>query len=161
MKEDVTEIILNIKGLTAKLYCDEPKTVRIEAQGECEVTAGSIECDSEVEILDPSMHIATLDAGAKLSMEITLRKGQGYVSADRNKHTELEKAPIGTIAVDSIYTPVLKVNYTLFRQLNARTDKSSSSMVISRSLSLPVSSFLSMISVALTSSERSTSKDEE
>lgn len=113
VKEDVTEIILNIKGLTAKLYCDEPKTVRIEAQGECEVTAGSIECDSEVEILDPSMHIATLDAGAKLSMEITLRKGQGYVSADRNKHTELEKAPIGTIAVDSIYTPVLKVNYTV------------------------------------------------
>ena len=113
VKEDVTEIILNIKGLTAKLYCDEPKTVRIDAQGECEVTAGSIECDSEVEILDPSMHIATLDTGAKLAMEITLKKGQGYVSADRNKHTELEKAPVGTIAVDSIYTPVLKVNYTV------------------------------------------------
>ena len=113
VKEDVTEIILNIKGLTAKLYCDEPKTVRIDAQGECEVTAGSIECDSEVEILDPSMHIATLDTGAKLAMEITLKKGQGYVSADRNKHTELEKAPVGTIAVDSIYTPFLKVNYTV------------------------------------------------
>lgn len=113
VKEDVTEIILNIKGLTAKLYCDEPKTVRIEAEGECEVTAGSIEADSEIEILDPSMHIATLGAGAKLSMEITLKKGQGYVSAERNKHTELEKAPIGTIPVDSIYTPVLKVNYTV------------------------------------------------
>ncbi|WRS27500.1 DNA-directed RNA polymerase subunit alpha [Oscillospiraceae bacterium MB08-C2-2] len=111
VKEDVTEIILNIKGLTAKLYTDEPKTVRIEAEGECEVTAGSIEVDAEVEILEPGMHIATLGAGAKLSMEITLKKGQGYVSAERNKQLELEKAPIGTIPVDSIYTPVLKVNY--------------------------------------------------
>ena len=113
VKEDVTEIILNIKGLTAKLYCDEPKLVRIEAEGECEVTAGSIEADSEIEILDPSMHIATLGPNAKLSMEITLKKGQGYVSAERNKQIELEKAPIGTIPVDSIYTPVLKVNYTV------------------------------------------------
>lgn len=113
VKEDVTEIILNIKGLTAKLYTDEPKTVRIEAEGECEVTAGSIEADSEIEILDPSMHIATLGAGAKLSMEVTLKKGQGYVSAERNKREELEKAPISTIPVDSIYTPVLKVNYTV------------------------------------------------
>ena len=113
VKEDVTEIILNIKGLTAKLYTDEPKTVRIEAEGECEVTAGSIEADSDVEILDPSMHIATLGAGAKLSMEITLKKGQGYVSAERNKQIELDKAPIGTIPVDSIYTPVLKVNYVV------------------------------------------------
>ena len=111
VKEDVTEIILNIKGLTAKLYTDEPKVVRIEASGECEVTAGSIEADSDVEILDPSMHIATLGADARLSMEITLKKGQGYVSAERNKQIELGKAPIGTIPVDSIYTPVLKVNY--------------------------------------------------
>ena len=123
VKEDVTEIILNIKGLTAKLYCDEPKAVRIDAQGECEVTAGSIECDSEVEILDPSMHIATLDTNGKLSMEITLRKGQGYVSAERNKQTELEKAPVGTIPVDSIYTPVLKVNYTVENtRVGDRTD---------------------------------------
>jgi DNA-directed RNA polymerase subunit alpha len=113
VKEDVTEIILNIKGLTAKLYTDEAKTVRINAEGECEVTAGSIEADAEIEILDPSMHIATLGAGAKLSMEITLNKGQGYVSAERNKQTELDKAPIGTIPVDSIYTPVLKVNYNV------------------------------------------------
>jgi len=111
VKEDVTEIILNIKGLTAKLYTDEPKTVRIVAEGPCEVTAGSIETDSEIEILNPSMHIATLGPDAKLSMEITLKKGQGYVSAERNKQLELEKAPIGTIPVDSIYTPVLKVNY--------------------------------------------------
>ncbi len=113
VKEDVTEIILNIKGLNAKLYCDGPKTVRIDAEGACEVTAGSIICDSEVEILDPDMHIASISEGGRLSMEIVLQKGQGYVPADRNKVTELEKAPIGTIAVDSIYTPVLKVNYTV------------------------------------------------
>lgn len=113
VKEDITEIILNIKGLTAKLYCDGPKTVRIEAQGECEVTAGSIICDSEVEILDPDMHIATLSEGGRLTMEIVLQKGQGYIPAERNKVIELDKAPLGTIAVDSIYTPVLKVNYTV------------------------------------------------
>ena len=113
VKEDVTEIILNIKGLTAKLYCDGPKTVRIDAEGECDVTAGMIECDSEIEILDPSMHIATLSDQGRLSMEITLKKGQGYVSSERNKQLELEKAPLGTIPVDSIYTPVLKVNYTV------------------------------------------------
>ena len=113
VKEDVTEIILNIKGLNAKLHCDGPKTVRIEAEGECEVKAGDIVCDSEVEILDPDLHIATLGENARLSMEITLQKGQGYISADRNKTLVLEKAPIGTIAVDSIYTPVLKVNYVV------------------------------------------------
>ena len=113
VKEDVTEIILNIKGLSAKLYCDGPKMVRIDAEGECEVTAGSIICDSEVEILDPDMHIASVGEGGRLSMEIVLQKGQGYVPADRNKVTGLEKAPIGTIAVDSIYTPVLKVDYTV------------------------------------------------
>ena len=113
VKEDVTEIILNIKGLNAKLYCEGPKTVRIDAEGDCVVTAGSIICDSEVEILDPDMHIATVSEGGRLSMEITLQKGQGYVPAERNKATELEKAPLGTIAVDSIYTPVLKVNYTV------------------------------------------------
>ena len=111
VKVDVTEIILNIKGLTAKLYSDGPKVVCIEAEGECEVTAGSIKADSEVEILDPSMHIASLGAGAKLYMEITLDKGRGYVAAERNKQT-LQTA-IGVIPVDSIYTPVLKVNYAV------------------------------------------------
>ena len=113
VKEDVTEIVLNIKGLTAKLHCDGPKTVRIDAQGECEVKAGDIICDSEVEILDPDMHIATISEGGHLVMEIVLTKGQGYVPSERNKATLLEKAPLGTIAVDSIYTPVLKVNYTV------------------------------------------------
>ncbi|MCL2068372.1 MAG: DNA-directed RNA polymerase subunit alpha [Oscillospiraceae bacterium] len=113
VKEDVTEIILNVKGLTAKLYTDEPKTVRIEAEGECEVTAGSIEADSDIEILNPGMRIATLGPNARLSMEITLTKGQGYVGAERNKQIYLDRAPIGTIPTDSIYTPVLKVNYTV------------------------------------------------
>ena len=109
VKEDITEIVLNIKGLTAKIYGDAPKTVYIEAEGEGEVTAGSIKADSEVEILDPSMHIATLGAGAKLDMEITIDKGRGYVSAERNKQN-LQSA-IGVIPVDSIYTPVKRVKF--------------------------------------------------
>ena len=112
VKEDVSEIVLNLKGLTAKLYCDGPKTVYIEADGECEVTAGDIKADSEVEILVPDMHIATLDTDAKLYMEIVLDRGRGYVPAEKNK-TLMQNAPIGIIAVDSIYTPVLKVNYTV------------------------------------------------
>ncbi|MBE6853545.1 MAG: DNA-directed RNA polymerase subunit alpha, partial [Ruminococcus sp.] len=109
VKEDVTEIILSIKGLTAKLHSDGPKTIFIEAEGECEVTAGDIKTDSEVDILDPGMHIATLSKDAKLYMEITLDRGRGYVSAERNK--QIINMPIDVIAVDSIYTPVLKVNY--------------------------------------------------
>lgn len=109
VKEDVTEIILNIKGLTAKLYGEGPKTIYIEAEGECEVTAGDIKADSEVDILDPGMHIATLGKDAKLYMEITIDKGRGYVSAEKNK--QIFDLAIDVIAVDSIYTPVLKVNY--------------------------------------------------
>ncbi|HBB71244.1 MAG TPA: DNA-directed RNA polymerase subunit alpha [Ruminococcus sp.] len=111
VKEDVTEIILSIKGLTAKLQGDSPKTVYIEAEGECEITAGDIKADSEVTILDPGMHIATLGKDAKLYMEITIDKGRGYVSAERNK--KQINMPVDVIAVDSIYTPVLKVNYTV------------------------------------------------
>ena len=111
VKEDVTEIILNIKGITAKIHGDAPKTVYIEAEGECEVTSGSIKADSEVEILDPGMHIATLGQGAKLYMEIVLDKGRGYVPAERNKQNM--QSVIGVIPVDSIYTPVLKVNYAV------------------------------------------------
>ena len=109
VKEDVTEIILNLKGLTAKMYGDGPKTIYIEAEGECEVTAGDIKTDSEVDILVPDMHIATLGAGAKLYMEIVIDRGRGYVPAERNKQNM--QSSIGVIAVDSIYTPVLKVNY--------------------------------------------------
>ena len=111
VKEDVTEIVLNMKGLIAKIHGDAPKTIHIEAEGECEVTAGDIKVDSEVKILDPGMHIATLGPGAKLYMEIVIDKGRGYVPSERNK-AKLNNV-IGAIPVDSIYTPVLKVNYTV------------------------------------------------
>ena len=111
VKEDVTEIVLNTKALLTKLYCEGPKTVFIEAVGPCEVTAGDIKADGEVEVLNPELHIATLDVGATLSMEICLCHGRGYVSADKNK--ALRPGVIGVIPIDSIYTPVLKVNYTV------------------------------------------------
>ena len=115
VKEDVAEIILNLKGLTARLKGEGPKTVQIDAactegEGELKVTAGSIRCDSEVEILNTDMHIATLAEGASLHMEIVLDSGRGYVSAQKNK-ANMQQNVIGTLAVDSIYTPVVKVNY--------------------------------------------------
>ena len=110
VKEDVTEIVLNIKRIIARLHSDEPKTVYIEASGECEATAGDIKADGEVEILNPELHIATLGPDASLSMELTLDHGRGYVPADKNKNPQ---QIIGTIPVDSIYTPVLKVNYAV------------------------------------------------
>ena len=110
VKEDVTEIVLNVKRIIAKLYCDGPKTVYIEAAGEGEVKAGDIHSDGEVEILNPDLHIATLMSDARLSMEITLASGRGYVPAERNKQSQ---NAIGVIPVDSIYTPVYKVNYTV------------------------------------------------
>ena len=111
VKEDVTEIVLNVKNLLTKLYCEGGKTVFIEATGPCEVTAGDIKSDGEVEVLNPELHLATLDVGATLSIEITLSHGRGYVSADRNK--ALRPNVIGVIPIDSIYTPVYKVNYTV------------------------------------------------
>ena len=112
VKEDVTEIVLNIKNLIAKLHCDGAKTVEINAEGPCEVTADSIKCDSEVEILNPQLHIATLGENAKLYMEITLDKGRGYVPAERNKQN-MPANVIGDIPVDSIYTPVYRVNFSV------------------------------------------------
>ncbi len=111
VKEDVTEIVLNMKNLLTKLHCEGAKTVFIEAAGPCEVTAGDIKPDGEVEVLNPELHIATLDVGATLSMEVTLSHGRGYVSADRNK--AMRPGVIGVIPIDSIYTPVYKVNYTV------------------------------------------------
>ena len=111
VKEDVTEIVLNLKGVILKIHGDGPKTMYIEADGSCEITAGDIKADSEVEILNPDHHIATLDADAHVAMELTADKGRGYVSADRNK--QLLAPEISVIAIDSIYTPVLKVNYTV------------------------------------------------
>ncbi len=114
VKEDVTAIVLNMKGLIAKLNCDGPKTVEISAEGPCVVTADSIKKDADVEILNPEMHIATLGEGAKLYMEITLSKGRGYISAERNKEEIAKTASvIGVLPIDSIYTPVLKVNYNI------------------------------------------------
>ena len=108
VKEDVTEIILNIKGLIAKLHADTAKKIYIEAEGPCVVTGALIKADSEVEILNPDMHIATLGEGAKLNMEMTLDRGRGYVSAEANK---AQQNVIDMIPVDSIYTPVLKANF--------------------------------------------------
>lgn len=109
--EDVTEIILNLKKMAIKLYSDEVKTVYIDAKCAQEITAGDIKCDSDVEIFNPDLHIATLNSDAKLNAEITISKGRGYVSAERNK-AELQPI-IGVIPMDSIYTPVTKVNYTV------------------------------------------------
>lgn len=111
VKEDVTEMILNIKSIIAKLHSDGPKVVYIEATGEQEVTAGDIKCDSDVEILNPELHIATLGKEGRLFMSITLNKGRGYCLADKNK--QYVEGIIGEIPVDSIYTPVVKVNYSV------------------------------------------------
>jgi len=109
--EDVTEIILNIKKLAIKLHGDDTKTVYIEAKGAGEIKAGDIKRDADVEIFNPDLHIATLNDDAHLYIEINLSKGRGYVSADRNKQGA--QSVIGVIPVDSIYTPVTKVNYTV------------------------------------------------
>lgn len=110
VKEDVTEIVLNVKKIIARLHCQGTKTVFIDATGEREVTAGDIKADGEVEILNPELHIASLGPDGALSMEITLAHGRGYVPADKNKSAQ---QVIGTIPVDSIYAPVLKVNYAV------------------------------------------------
>ena len=110
VKEDVTEIVLNVKGIIAKLYSEGTKTVYIEASGEGVVTAGDIKADSEVEILNPEHPIATLGPEAVLNMELTLSHGRGYVPAERNKTPQ---TVIGVIPIDSIYSPVTKVNYTV------------------------------------------------
>ena len=110
VKEDVTEIILNVKRIIAKLHCQGEKTVTIEASGAGEVTAGDIRCDSDIEILNPELHIVTLAEDAKFNMELTFNHGRGYVPGEKNKTPQMA---IGQIAVDSIYTPVDKVNYTV------------------------------------------------
>lgn len=110
VKEDVTEIVLNLKELCCKMYCDGPKKLIIDAAGEGEVKAKDILPDSDVVIINPELHIATLDKNAKLHMEIMLEHGRGYVPVERNKRHDM---PIGEIAVDSIFTPINKVNFTV------------------------------------------------
>ena len=109
VKEDVTEIVLNLKNVILKIHGSGPKTMYIDCSGECEITAEDIQADSEVEILNPEQHIATLNSDAHVRMELTADCGRGYVSAERNK--KMMDPAIGVIAIDSIYTPVVKVNY--------------------------------------------------
>ena len=109
--EDVPEIILNVKGIVAKLYCQQPKTCVIDVRGG-EVTAGDIQVDSDIEILNPDHHIATVETGAPFFMEITFEHGRGYVSSEKNK-AAVENPVIGTIYTDSIFTPVQKANFTV------------------------------------------------
>lgn len=120
VKEDVTDIILNLKSLCLKMYTDEERVLRIEAREEGEVKAGDILTDADVEILNPDMHIASLDEGGRLFMEMTISKGRGYVPAERNKKGD---HIIGVIPVDSIFTPVRKVNYSVDNtRVGQRTD---------------------------------------
>ncbi len=119
VKEDVTEIVLNVKGIIAKLHCSTPKTVIIDVIGEQEVTAGDIKVDTDIEILNPEHHIATVGENDRFYMELTFDEGRGYVSQDRNKQLDAQlrgssiSAPIGTIFTDSIYTPVYNVSYSV------------------------------------------------
>ena len=119
VKEDVTEIVLNVKSIIAKLHCNSQKTVVIDVVGAQEVTAGDIKVDSDIEILNPKHHIATVGEGERLYMELTFDQGRGYVSQERNKQIDSQlrgssiSAPIGTIFTDSIYTPVYNVNYNV------------------------------------------------
>ena len=119
VKEDVTEIVLNVKSIIAKLYCNSQKTVVIDVVGAQEVTAGDIKVDSDIEILNPTHHIATVGEGERLYMELTFDQGRGYVSQERNKQLDSQlrgsniSAPIGTIFTDSIYTPVNNVSYNV------------------------------------------------
>lgn len=117
--EDVTEIVLNVKGINAKLHCNTPKTVVIDVTGEKDVTAGDIKQDSDIEILNPDLHIATVAENERFYMELTFSHGHGYVSQEKNKQIQAQSLgvsatpPIGTIYTDSIYTPVYSVKYTV------------------------------------------------
>ena len=110
VKEDVTELILNIKRLALKMNGDGPKTIVIDAQGPGVVTAGDIKTDGDIEVINKDQHIATLDGDGKLYMEIEVNRGRGYVTQNKNKRDDM---PIGTISVDSIYTPVKRVNFAI------------------------------------------------
>jgi DNA-directed RNA polymerase subunit alpha len=111
VKEDVTEIVLNVKGITAKLHADEPKTVVIDVTGPATVTAGDIKQDADLEVLNPDHHIATVSENARFYMELTFNHGRGYVSQEKNK--QAGQPAIGVIYTDSIYTPVYNVSYNV------------------------------------------------
>lgn len=121
VKEDVCEIVLNVKGIVAKLYTDTPKTVVIDVTGECEVTAGDIKQDSDIEILNPDLHIASVNDNVRFYMELTFSHGRGYVSQEKNK--QLNPSQVGLIYIDSIYTPVYTVSYHVENtRVGSRTD---------------------------------------
>ena len=116
VREDVAEIILNLKLINAKVYTDQVKTMTVDAYGPCELKAGDIRADDEIEIVNPELHIATLSEGAHLAMQITIENGRGYVTAERNKQLAQERKlnmPIGVIPMDSIFTPIRKVSYSV------------------------------------------------
>ena len=119
VREDVTEIVLNVKGIVAKLHTQNPKTVTIDVTGPCDVTAGDIKEDVDIEILNPDLHLASVGEGTRFSMELTFDYGRGYISQEKNKQNHTTglsssvSAPIGIIYTDSIYTPVYNVNYTV------------------------------------------------
>jgi len=110
VREDVTDIILNLKTLRLKMHSDEPKTLRIECLTEGEVTAGDIIADPDIEVLNPELHLATVDASGSLKMEITVERGRGYVPGDKNKKPD---HVIGIIPIDSIFSPIQRVNYQI------------------------------------------------
>ena len=110
VRDDVTNIVLNLKQLCLKMQGNEPKVIRIDVEGEKEVTAADIICDADIEILNPDLHIATVDATGKLKIEMTVARGRGYIPAERNKKPE---DTIGVIPIDSIFSPVQRVNYTV------------------------------------------------
>lgn len=112
--EDTTDLILNLKELRLKLHTDKPKSLTLKAKGPGEVTAKDIEADAEVEILNPDLHIATIDKNGKLELEMRARRGRGYVASDKNKESG---QPIGVVPIDSIFSPIRKVN---FKVENAR-----------------------------------------
>ncbi|MBQ2087238.1 MAG: DNA-directed RNA polymerase subunit alpha [Selenomonas sp.] len=110
VRDDVTNIVLNLKQLCLKMQGSEPKVIRIDVEGEKEVTAADIICDADIEILNPDLHIATVDATGKLKIEMTVARGRGYIPAERNKKPD---DTIGVIPIDSIFSPVQRVNYTV------------------------------------------------
>lgn len=120
VKEDIVDLIINLKSLILKSYSSDPVTIRINAKGPKDVKAGDIEYPSDIEIINPDLHIATLNKGAKLEMEMVVENGRGYVSAERNKKASMA---IGVIAIDSIFSPVKKVSYTVENtRVGQRTD---------------------------------------
>ena len=152
VKEDVTELILNLKSIACKMFCEGPKQLTIDVKGPCELTAGDIRTDDEVEIVNKDLHVATLNEDGHLQMQMTLERGRGYVSADKNKTASM---PIGVIPIDSIFTPVKKVNYQVedTRTLKPEEAISSAAKILTEHLNLFISLTDQVMPVAQTVQE--------